>query len=122
MEIRPVVWVTLAYNVSFSTFWVLLGVFAVRDLGWRPESVGLLFLASSPTAALANYASGRLSDRLGRRPLIAGGFVAASATVAAIVPARGNDLAVAALVVLLGIVGAPAFSLAQVVVADLVAG
>lgn len=122
MDIRPLVWVTLLYNVSFSTFWVLLGVFAVRDLGWRAGSVGLLFLASSPTAAVANYASGRLSDRVGRRPLIAGGFVAASAIVAAIVPARGDDLVVAALVILLGVVGAPAFSLAQVVVADLVAG
>ena len=36
--------------------------------------------------------------------------------------ARQRPVAVAALVVLLGIVGAPAFSLAQVVVADLVAG
>src|SRR5262245_34446856 len=104
MTLRPLVWVTVLYNVSFSTFWVLLGVFAVRGLGWQAESVGLLFLASAPTAAVANYASGRLSDRIGRRPLIAGGFIAASATVAAIVPAQGNDPAVASLVILLGIV------------------
>ena len=107
-RVRPVVAVSLAYNLSFSTFWVLLGVFAVRGLGWSPASVGLLFLASSPTAAVANFASGRLSDRLGRRRLIVASFLAGSAIVAALVPARGHDPLPAGLVVLLGMAGAPA--------------
>ena len=118
----PVVAVSLAYNLSFSTFWVLLGVFAVRGLGWSPASVGLLFLVSSPTAAVANFASGRLSDRLGRRRLIVASFLAASAIVAALVPARGHDPLPAGLVVLLGMAGAPALTLGQVVVADLMPG
>ena len=118
----PVVAVSLAYNLSFSTFWVLLGVFAVRGLGWSPASVGLLFLVSSPTAAVANFASGRLSDRLGRRRLIVASFLAGSAIVAALVPARGHDPLPAGLVVLLGMAGAPALTLGQVVVADLMPG
>ena len=121
-RVRPVVALSLAYNLSFSTFWVLLGVFAVRGLGWSPASVGLLFLASSPTAAVANFASGRLSDRVGRRRLIVASFLAASAIVAALVPARGHDPLPAGLVVLLGMAGAPALTLGQVVVADLVPG
>jgi predicted MFS family arabinose efflux permease len=119
-RVWPVVAVTLAYNLSFSTFWVLLGVFAVRGLGWAPASVGLLFLASSPTAAVANLASGRLSDRFGRRRLIVASFLAASAIVAALVPARGHDPLPAVLVILLGMAGAPALTLGQVVVADVV--
>jgi MFS family permease len=121
-RVRPVVVLSLAYNLSFSTFWVLLGVFAVRGLGWSPASVGLLFLASSPTAAVANFASGRVSDRVGRRRLIVASFLAASAIVAALVPARGHDPLPAGLVVLLGMAGAPALTLGQVVVADLVPG
>jgi predicted MFS family arabinose efflux permease len=119
-RVWPVVAVALAYNVSFSTFWALLGVFAVRGLGWAPASVGLLFLASSPTAAVANFASGKLSDRVGRRSLIVASFLAASAIVAALVPARGHDPLPAVLVVLLGMAGAPALTLGQVVVADVV--
>jgi predicted MFS family arabinose efflux permease len=119
-RVWPVVAVTLAYNLSFSTFWVLLGVFAVRELGWAPASVGFLFLASSPTAAVANFASGRLSDRFGRRGLIVASFLAASAILAALVPARGHDPLPAVLVILLGMAGAPALTLGQVVVADVV--
>src|SRR6478672_5486097 len=88
-RVWPVVAVTLAYNLSFSTFWVLLGVFAVRELGWAPASVGFLFLASS-------------------------------AILAALVPARGHDPLPAVLVILLGMAGAPALTLGQVVVADVV--
>jgi MFS family permease len=54
----------------------------VRGLGWPASRVGLLFLVSAPLAAVANYLSGRLSDRAGRKPLIVGSFLASAANMA----------------------------------------
>src|SRR6266540_2128529 len=69
-SVRPIAAVSFTYNASFSTFWVYIGIFAVNGLHWPPSRVGLLFLASAPAAAVANYLSGRISDRTGRKPLI----------------------------------------------------
>jgi len=66
-RVRPVVAVSFAYAVSFSTFWVYVGVFAVDRLAARPAEVGVLFLLSAPAAGIANYLSGSLSDRFGRK-------------------------------------------------------
>ena len=70
-RVRPVVAVSFTYSASFSTFWVYVGVYAVKGLGWPAGRVGLLFLFCAPAAAVANYLSGRLSDNLGRKPLVA---------------------------------------------------
>jgi predicted MFS family arabinose efflux permease len=119
-RVLPVVPVTLVYNLAFSTFWVYVGVFAVNGLGWRPEQVGLMFLISAPPAAIANYLSGRLSDRVGRRSPIVASFLIASAMVVALA-AFGRHTAVAyVLVVGLGVAGAPAYSLDRPLVADLI--
>ena len=66
-RILPVAGVTFIYSASFSTFWVYVGVYAVKGLHWPASRVGLLFLFSAPAAAVANYLSGRVSDRVGRR-------------------------------------------------------
>jgi hypothetical protein len=44
-----------------------LSLYVVKGLGWPTGRVGLLFLFSAPTAAAANYLSGRLSDRVRRK-------------------------------------------------------
>jgi predicted MFS family arabinose efflux permease len=119
-RILPILPVTLIYAASFSTFWVYVGVYAVKGLGWHAGEVGVLFLASAPPAAVANYLSGRLADRVGRRLPIVWSFLAASAITASLA-AFGDRKALAfALVVALGVVGAPAYSLDRVLVADLV--
>jgi predicted MFS family arabinose efflux permease len=120
-RVLPVVPVTLVYNVAFSTFWVYVGVYAVNGLGWRPEQVGLMFLLSAPPAAIANYLSGRISDRVGRRGPIVASFLVASAMVVALA-AFGRHTAVAYLLVVgLAVAGAPAYSLDRPLVADLIA-
>ena len=118
-RVRPVIAVTFAYAV-FSTFWVYVGVFAVKGLGAAANDVGLLFLLTAPPAAVANYASGAVSDRLGRRGLIVASF-AASAINMSLLWLVGARVAVAfALIVLQGVLGAPAYSLDRVLVADFV--
>lgn len=119
-DVAPVAAISFTYYLSFSTFWVYVGIYAVRGLHWPASRVGLLFLASAPLAAAANYLSGRLSDRLGRRRLIVGSFLA-SAVNMALLAWLGHTTAVAfPLVLAQGVIGAPAFSLDRVLVADLV--
>jgi predicted MFS family arabinose efflux permease len=119
-HVLPVVPITFLYNVAFSTFWVYVGVFAVEGLGWRTGEIGLLFLATAPPAAVANYLSGRISDRVGRKRPIVASFLAAAAIVVALALDPGRA-AVFGLIVALGVAGAPAYSLDRVLVADLVA-
>jgi predicted MFS family arabinose efflux permease len=121
-RLLPVVAVSFVYSASFSTFWVYVGVFAVEGLGWRPSEVGLLFLLSAPAAAVANYLSGYVSDRVGRKRPILLSFLASAANVTAL-SVLGRHTAIAfALIVVQGVIGAPAYSLDRVLVADLVPG
>ena len=119
-SVRPVAAMSFAYYASFSTFWVYVGVYAVKGLHWPASRVGLLFLVSAPGAAAANYLSGRVSDRTGRKPLIVASFLGSAANMS-LLAAFGHTTAVAfVLVVAQGVIGAPAFSLDRVLVADLV--
>jgi predicted MFS family arabinose efflux permease len=118
-RVRPVVAVSFAYAVSFSTFWVYVGVFAVDRLGARAAEVGILFLLSAPAAGIANYLSGSLSDLFGRKRPIVASFLAAAATVGVLAAVGRHTVVGFAMIVLLGVVGAPAYSLDRVLVADL---
>jgi predicted MFS family arabinose efflux permease len=119
-RIGAVVAVAFTYSASFSTFWVYVGVYVVNGLGWHARDVGLLFLLAAPAAAVANYLSGHVSDRTGRKPLIVLSFLAAAATVTALVFVGENKTAAFVPIIVLGVVGAPAYSLDRVLVADLV--
>jgi predicted MFS family arabinose efflux permease len=118
-RVRPVLAITFTYAV-FSTFWVYVGVFAVKDLGASASDVGILFLLCSPPAAIANLVSGAISDRAGRKPLIAGSFAASAANMALLWLVGRNTAVAFALIVLQGVIGAPAYSLDRALVADVV--
>src|SRR5438046_10301472 len=116
-RVAPIVPVSFTYSASFSTFWVYVGIYAVKGLHWPPARVGLLFLASAPAAAVANYLSGRISDRVGRKRLIFLSFLASAANMA-LLAAFGDTTALAfGLIILQGVIGAPAYSLDRVLVA-----
>jgi predicted MFS family arabinose efflux permease len=119
-RVLPIVAITFTYSASFSTFWVYVGVFAVKGLHWPAGRVGLLFLVSAPAAAVANYLSGHLSDRIGRKQLVVGSFLASAANVAALSLVQDRTVLAFALIVVQGVIGAPAYSLDRVLVADLV--
>ena len=46
-RVLPVVAVSFVYSGSVSTFWVYVGIYAVKGLGWQPGSVGRLFLGGA---------------------------------------------------------------------------
>jgi predicted MFS family arabinose efflux permease len=118
-RVRPVVVVSFTYAI-FSTFWVYVGVFAVKGLGASASDVGLLFLLTAPAAAVANYLSGAVSDRVGRRGLIIASFAGAAANMT-VLWLVGQRVAIAfVLIVVQGVIGAPAYSLDRVLVADFV--
>lgn len=119
-RVAPIVAVSFIYSASVSTFWVYVGIYAVKGLHWPAARVGLLFLASAPAAAIANYLAGRISDHTGRKPLIVGSFFACAATMLLLAWLGHITALVFVLVVVLGVIGAPAYSLDRVLVADLV--
>ncbi len=119
-RIVPVIAISFTYGASFSTFWVYVGVFAIEGLHWPAGRVGVLFLASAPAAAVANYLSGRLSDRVGRKRPIVASFLASTANMAVLASLGTHTPIAFALIVLQGVIGAPAYSLDRVLVADLV--
>jgi len=119
-RVVPIVGVSFVYSASFSTFWVYVGIYAVKGLHWPVSRVGLLFLASAPAAAVANYLSGRISDRTGRKPLIVGSLIASSANMLLLTWLGGTTALAFVLIIAQGVIGAPAYSLDRVLVADLV--
>jgi MFS family permease len=73
---------------------------------------------SAPLASTANYLSGYLSDHVGRKGPIVCGFFGAAVTVITLALIQGHLATAFGLIILLGIVGAPAYSLDRVLVAD----
>ncbi len=88
---------------------------------WPPARVGYLFLASAPVAAAANYFSGKLADAAGRKTPIVLSFVASAANMVALSAVGDRTAAAFMLIILQGAIGAPAYSLDRVLVADLIA-
>ena len=120
-RVLPIAAISFIYSASFSTFWVYVGIYAVKGLHWPASRVGLLFLASAPAAAVANYLSGRVSDRVGRKRPILFSFLASAVNVALLAWLGGTTAVAFGLIVLQGVIGAPAYSLDRVLVADVVA-
>ncbi len=104
--LRPVVAVAFVGSVAGSTTWVFLGIWAKTHLHATYSELGATYLVGATLAGLSGFLGGRLSDRVGRRPLILAGWggqgvlmvafasvgqhLAAGLVVAALVPALGS--------------------------------
>jgi MFS family permease len=72
--LRPVLAVTFAAALGFSSVWSFIGIWAIEDLGVSSSQLGVGFLFGAAAAAVGGYLGGHLSDYIGRKPLIVGGF------------------------------------------------
>ncbi|MHB8643259.1 MAG: MFS transporter [Gaiellaceae bacterium] len=77
----PIVAVTFTGAISGGMLWTFIGIWATKRLGASSSQLGFGFLASATLGAVGGFAGGRLSDRIGRRPLILVGW-----SIAPIVP------------------------------------
>jgi predicted MFS family arabinose efflux permease len=72
--LRPVLAVTFASALAFSSVWSFIGIWAIDHLGASNSQLGVAFLFGAAAAAVGGYAGGHLSDHVGRKPLILAGF------------------------------------------------
>src|SRR5581483_9931015 len=72
--LRPVLAVSLAGSVASSAAYPFVGVWAVRHLHAPQASLGFAYLIGAVLAGVTGYVGGHWSDRIGRRPLILGGW------------------------------------------------
>ena len=65
-------------RASFSTaqaiFLALFSIYAVEQLGFTESTVALLFTVRGFANTLARYPAGRISDKVGRKPLLLAGY------------------------------------------------
>ncbi len=65
-------------RASFSTaqaiFLALFSIYAVENLGFSEATVALLFTVRGFANTLARYPAGRISDKIGRKPLLIAGY------------------------------------------------
>lgn len=79
-----------------------LPIYARDVRGLSPERTGLLFSAQILTALLSKPIMGRISDRVGRKPMIVGGMLLGAAAFAGVAAAHGF-VALAALAAVYGL-------------------
>lgn len=77
-----------AQYFAFGFVEVFLPVYLSEDLGLETWQIGTLFTGQIVVAAVAKPATGRLSDRFGRVPMIGGGMLLCALTVALMPTAR----------------------------------
>ncbi len=118
--LRPVLGVTLIGSAAGSAMWTFMSIWAVDELGAK-AALPFALLAGAALSALSGFAGGYLSDRIGRRRVILignGVMVAYPLLLFALSDAKWAGLAALAFA---GVFGALGGSVAQAMVADLVA-
>jgi predicted MFS family arabinose efflux permease len=105
---RPYVGATatvLLHNLVMYSLLLVVPILAERELGLGPSEAGLLIGAMTAAMMVASPVGGHLSDRLGRRaPVLAGGAIAAAATLGlALLAGSAGAGQVAALVAVAGV-------------------
>jgi MFS family permease len=119
-ELRPVLGVTLASTAAGSTLWSFMAIWAVEELGAKRE-LPYAFLVGALLSGVVGFAGGYLSDRIGRRRVLLIGQGLMIGYPVLLLVLSGSKWAGLAALSLAGVVGALGGSVAQAMVADLVA-
>ena len=118
--LRPVLGTTFAASAAGSTMWSFMAIWAVEELGAKRE-LPYSFLAGAILAGASGFLGGYLSDRIGRRRVILlGQGVMVGYPIVLLLLSDSKWAGLAALS-LAGVFGALGGSVAQAMVADLVA-
>ena len=72
-EYRRFLWIALLFNLGNSSDAFL--ILRARGLGFSAQEILLLYAAFNVVEAVLGYSAGRFSDKVGRRPLIAAGYL-----------------------------------------------
>jgi predicted MFS family arabinose efflux permease len=72
--LRPVLAVQFAGSLAGASAWIFMGIWAKTHLGASDRQLAVTFLVGALLAGLASYGGGHLSDHVGRRPMILGGW------------------------------------------------
>ena len=118
--LRPVLGVTLVGSAASSATWSFMAIWAIEELGAKAE-LPFALLVGAVFAALSGFIGGYLSDRIGRRRVILFGqavMVGYPLLLLSVSDAKWAGLAALSLA---GMFGALGGSVAQAMVADLVA-
>ena len=118
--LRPVLGVTLVGSAAASATWSFMAIWAIEELGAKAE-LPFALLVGAVLAALSGFIGGYLSDRIGRRRVILFGqavMVGYPLLLLSVSDAKWAGLAALSLA---GMFGALGGSVAQAMVADLVA-
>jgi MFS family permease len=118
--LRPVLVVTFAGSAAGSATWSFMAIWAIEELGAKNE-LPFALLVGAIFAALAGFVGGYLSDRVGRRRVILFGEAVMVGYPLLLLALSGSKWAGLAALTLAGVFGALGGSVAQAMVADLVA-
>ncbi len=118
--LRPVIAVTLVAAAAGSTLWSFMGIWAIDELEAK-SALPFVFLVGAMLSGISGYVGGWFSDRLGRRKVILfGEGVMVVYPIVLLLAAKNHGAGLAALT-FAGVFGALGGSVAQAMVADLVA-
>lgn len=118
--LRPVIGATMVGTAAGSALWSFVSIWAVEELGAKRE-LPFALLVSAMLAGLSGFLGGYLSDRVGRRTVILVGEGVMVGYPIALLLASGSKWGGLTLLVFAGAFGALGGSVAQAMVADLVA-
>jgi DHA1 family multidrug resistance protein B-like MFS transporter len=118
--LRPVLGVTLAGSAAGSATWSFMAIWAIDELGAKAE-LPFALLVGAILAALSGFAGGYLSDRIGRRRVILFGQAVMVGYPLLLLALTDVKWAGVVALSLAGVFGALGGSVAQAMVADLVA-
>jgi MFS family permease len=118
--LRPVLVVTFAGTAAGSATWSFMAIWAIEELGAKAE-LPFALLVGAILAAFAGFVGGYLSDRVGRRRVILFGEGMMVVYPLLLLALSGTKWAGLAALSFAGVFGALGGSVAQAMVADLVA-